>query len=376
MTNILLISSTLPMPVYKDGATLRVFFILKTLLELKCKVSFIYLGTDDLGESKLWLKEAGIDHHSFSTKIPFILKLFPQFVLNYFTKRNIPVEWKQKHFDNVICEGVNSCFFDKSVLKTFKITASYVDSISLANLRLSRLAHYSKAKRLKYFFKSIWYYFLEIKFAKNSDLVTVVSEDDKRFLISNIRSSVDVKVIKNGINLEDFPQFARTPYSFEDLRFVFTGVLSSGMNEEAALELVGIFKGVDQVLSIIGRSPTRLIKRELELLDNINLKSDVPDINYELQGFNIFLCPIFSGTGIKNNVLQALSNGLLVVTTSLISTPIGLTHGVNCLVLREFDDLFTLLESYKAEELHGIAANGSKFVQNNFSWECKVIEYL
>jgi glycosyltransferase involved in cell wall biosynthesis len=151
--------------------------------------------------------------------------------------------------------------------------------------------------------------------------VVVVSDRD-RDAIAALDPGLAVTVIPNGVDVDEFrpdPAIARVAD-----RIVFTGVMSSPGNIVAAgfaarsvLPLVRAeIPGAHLVL--VGRSPGPPVL-ELAQLEGVQVTGDVPDVRPWLAGSRVFLCPMISGTGIKNKLLEAMAVGL-----PSVATPLGL----------------------------------------------------
>jgi len=156
---------------------------------------------------------------------------------------------------------------------------------------------------------------------RHFDGVVVVSDRDKA-AIESLDPDLAVTVIPNGVDVDAFgpdPSIARDPQ-----RIIFTGVMSSPGNivaaEFAARSVLPLVReslpGAHLVL--VGRSPAARVLALAEL-DGVEVTGDVPDVRPWLAGSGLFLCPMISGTGIKNKLLEAMAVGL-----PSVATPLGL----------------------------------------------------
>jgi len=102
-------------------------------------------------------------------------------------------------------------------------------------------------------------------------------------------------------------------------RLLFTGNFDYAPNAEAARHLVlDIFPSIraarpDATLHIVGRNPPPELHRQ----PGVTTTGFVPDIVACYRSAEVFVCPLLSGAGVKNKILEALSAGLPIVTTSL-----------------------------------------------------------
>jgi glycosyltransferase involved in cell wall biosynthesis len=151
------------------------------------------------------------------------------------------------------------------------------------------------------------------------DVVVVVSDGDRDALIA-LDPSLDVRVIPNGVDAKRF-----SPGPFEDRdpdRVVFTGVMSYAPNVTAAIflgrEVMPLVREVrpSTRLSIVGRHPSPEV-RALGGLDGVEVLGEVPDLGPWLRTARVYVCPMVSGTGIKNKLLEAMACGAPCVATPL-----------------------------------------------------------
>ena len=103
--------------------------------------------------------------------------------------------------------------------------------------------------------------------------------------------------------------------------------------------------------------------------DNVIFAGFVKDLLPYFEDSRIYVAPLRYGAGIKGKVLEAMSYGLAVVTTSVGAEGIGLTDGENVLIA---DDAEAFVESiariYNDKRLwEKISKNGQRYVEKNFS---------
>ena len=151
------------------------------------------------------------------------------------------------------------------------------------------------------------------------DRLVVVSDPDREAL-REVDPSLDVAVVPNGVDVDFYapdPATARDPN-----RIVFTGLMSYAPNVVAAEYLARrIFPRVraecpDASLVLVGRAPAPRV-RALAELTGVAVTGEVPDIRPWLTGSSVYACPMISGTGIKNKLLEAMACGMPCVATPL-----------------------------------------------------------
>ena len=212
-----------------------------------------------------------------------------------------------------------------------------------------------------------------------ADRVVVVSDEDAQ-IIRQLNPSLSVVSIPNGV---DIAAFAHQPaVDRKSDRLLFTGALGYPPNVDAAQFLVNrIFPRIRAarpaaVLELVGRDPADSILA-LDEIAGVNVVGPVEDMADSLSQAAIYLCPMISGTGIKNKLLEAMANGLPCVATPLATRGMKVTPGVDVLV--ESDDrslaeaTIRLLEDDELRRSIGRA--GFDYVSDSHTWSAMADRY-
>ncbi|HVD09152.1 MAG TPA: glycosyltransferase, partial [Gaiellaceae bacterium] len=141
--------------------------------------------------------------------------------------------------------------------------------------------------------------------------IVVVSDADREALLA-VDHRLPISVIPNGVDVE---AYAPDPAAVRDPdRIVFTGVMSYAPNVSAA-ELLAkrVYPRVRAArpsarLAIVGRSPAPRVSALAG--PGVEVTGEVPDIRPWLTSSRVYACPMVSGTGIKNKLLEAMASGL------------------------------------------------------------------
>ena len=204
------------------------------------------------------------------------------------------------------------------------------------------------------------------------DRVVVVSERDREAL-ATLNPRLQVEVIPNGVDADFYaPDPSVSP---DPARIVFTGVMSSPGNivaaEFAARHVLPLIRNVrlDARLALVGRAPHSRVCG-LASLDGVEVTGEVPDVRPWLTGSRAFLCPMMTGTGIKNKLLEAMAAGLPCVTTPLGLGGLDVEHGRELLVADTAESLAAHLLHVLADD--GLAArlgrSARAYVRARHSW--------
>jgi len=187
-----------------------------------------------------------------------------------------------------------------------------VDSLAL-NMRTRAEAHRSPA-RTAFLAESRLLRSYEARAAAAADSCSVVSEADRE-----MPGLGGAAVIPNGVDLDAFP-FA--PAAEREPELVFFGNLGYFHNVEPARFLAEQVLPLVRArvpgarLRLVGARPAPAVRRLVEL-DGVELAADVPEMAAELHRAAVAVLPSFSGSGIKNKVLEAFCVGLPVVSNRL-----------------------------------------------------------
>jgi glycosyltransferase involved in cell wall biosynthesis len=211
------------------------------------------------------------------------------------------------------------------------------------------------------------------------DRVVVVSDEDREALLG-VQPSLSIEVIRNGVDAQAFDSdgTVRDPNLI-----LFTGVMNYAPNVTAADFLARrVLPRVRETiaearLALVGRDPP-LDVRVLGTLPGIEVVGEVPDMRPWLSRAGVYACPMQSGTGIKNKLLEAMANGLPCVATRLALQGLSATSGEHVLV----GDHETELAGHLGRVIQDrglaerIGAAGRAFVRAHHTWESVAAEYV
>jgi glycosyltransferase involved in cell wall biosynthesis len=241
-----------------------------------------------------------------------------------------------------------------------------VDSLAL-NMRTRAGAHRGPA-RLAFGAEARLMVAYEARAAAAADSCSVVSEADRR-----MPGLAAAAVIPNGVDLD---AFAFEPAAGREPVLAFFGNLGYFHNVEPARFLA------DEVLPLvrrevpgarlllIGARPAAAVQR-LAALDNVEVAADVPDMAAELRRASVAVLPSFSGSGIKNKVLEAFCAGLPVVSNRLgVQGVEGASAGENYLAAESAAEIAAAVGELLGDpELSArLAAAARRLVGERYGW--------
>ncbi|HEX7117813.1 MAG TPA: glycosyltransferase [Longimicrobiales bacterium] len=186
-----------------------------------------------------------------------------------------------------------------------------------------------------------------------------------------------VHVIPNGVDADHFrPAGTRV----RPAGLVFTGNLWSADSvlgarwfiESVLPRIVGAVP--EATLRLVGRDPAPPL-RELARRDpRIEIHPNVPDLRPYLDEAAAYVCPLISGGGVKNRLLEAMAMGKAAVATTACGAALGLESGRHLLLADEpaafADAVVRLLRDRPRRD--ALAAAARAVVLERFTWDAGV----
>ncbi len=244
------------------------------------------------------------------------------------------------------CAYVYYCVHDK---KTPKI-GDFCDSLLrhfLANVKNAS----SFRKKIIAYLDIAYLYRIKRKFIKDDITIMAATEKDALYIQKITRKS-SVCAIPNGINI------VKIDYDGADLfnrwksdKILFCGSLDYEPNIRSIRyvmqELWQPLKELcpEAKFEIVGRNPDLALLNFLTKYKDVNVYKDVPDIFQYYKSAKLILAPMFSGGGIKNKILDALSTATPIVTNSEGAIGIELESGIHGFIKEGKADLMSATET-------------------------------
>lgn len=280
-------------------------------------------------------------------------------------RRKISDQLKQLGPDVLYCQLARMALYASDFLG-HKVL-DYQDAFSLNYRRIAshatglRKFFYSvESKRMARFERDIYSMF---------DYSTIISDTDKQAIGTKLEN---LHVIKNGIDTTKFKPH-KSESKTSDILFV--GNLSYLPNVEAVKHLV--YKIVplliqlhpDIRVTIVGKSN----KPEILAINhpNVIIRGWVDDVVVEYQQAKLFVAPLFTGAGLQNKLLEAMSMKLASVSTDIVNHSLSALPGKQ-IMLANNESEFAEQISYllKNEQLREeIGENARQFVEVTYNWE-------
>jgi len=223
---------------------------------------------------------------------------------------------KYNNFDIAYVKRLRMAQYAKLFADKNKIFIDLTDSMIKYYQRLKNVSKgLAKILALEEYYKHKLY---EPKICKKYKNIIICSQDDKRYLVNNFGCNKNkFYILENGINLDEW-KCRRKLIKKNLYNLVFWGVMNVETN---ILSCKFFIKKIMPLLSnkfsltVIGPKPglglTHYGDKKIKFVGYVN------DIGEALTNMGIFICPIVSGAGINNKIIQASFVGLPIVSTSL-----------------------------------------------------------
>lgn len=204
------------------------------------------------------------------------------------------------------------------------------------------------------------------------DACLVVTALDKE-LLESLNPRMQCTVIPNGVDVDYFTPIDKR----EELSSL---IFLSNMNEPTAIaHVLGFYNQVlplilrvnpDVKLYLVGRNPSKEI---VSLAEDplVTVTGYVNDVRPYIAKATVFIAPEVLGTGMKNKVLQAMSMGKAVVTTTTGARGIAVKNKEHLVIADNFNDFaketVSLLNDQSAR--HRLGENARGLMEAQYSWE-------
>lgn len=216
----------------------------------------------------------------------------------------------------------------------------------------------------------------ERRYFRHANACLVVSAVDARWL-RRLLPGIPVHVVENGVDGEYFRPAGERE---EHPSLVFEGNLGFLPNVDAACYLARqILPLVRRVfpetrLYLVGREPHPSVRSLAGPF--VTVTGRVPDIRPFLARGSVFVCPMRTGAGIKNKLLQAWAMGKATVATAVACGGLRTAPGENILVARGAKAIACETVRLLSDEglRRRMGAKARQIVLEHYSWEAKAAE--
>jgi glycosyltransferase involved in cell wall biosynthesis len=299
---ILFVTDAFPFPSNRNGNTENISNILVRLTDFK--VDLLYIGdTDKLAKENIRQLE------KITNKIYFI---------NLKSRKLLRIVSLFYRINFGLTEDYDILFFS-TFLSGYARFNFNLKSYYILYQADSRSLFYSRLKGIKNRIKYLKFRIEQKYLIKRFDKTIFVSEFDEAEVNHYLGFKNKTLTIPIGCNL------VSRDYVIEnkDIDLIFTGNFHFPPNSSAAIyfiinilpELLIDFPKIK--VFFVGRNPTSSMKLLGEKYSrNLIITGEVKDINLYLGRAKVYISPLYMGSGMKNKILQAMSNSLSVIASA------------------------------------------------------------
>lgn len=380
MKTILFITGRLPFPL-DDGWKIRTYHLIKGMVNSGYKVDLLsYVSEDE--DSKAIEAMRNIcnsvfaviraKHYSVADLLKGLVTSIPFSVYNYHTcqmAKAVVEIIKDNNYDFVQIEDIVMCQYLDGIVGS--CSNIILDMHNIESALLERYAFESK----NYLKKNYAYLTAnklnkyEIEYGSKCSKVLVCSQEDSDILATRgLRGKIEV--IPNGVDTNYFQPMLEG----NDNSIVFVGSMDYHANVSGVLHFAeNVFpqiriKNPGIRWYIVGKKPTAEVLGLAS--DSIIVTGSVPDVRPFVAAASVVVAPLLVGGGTRLKILEAMSMGKPIVSTSIGAEGIEVSSGENIILAdndKDFADSVNelLRDRQKAEQL---GKNANRQVLKGYAW--------
>ena len=318
---------------------------------------------------QIFAKAFGLPPITCAAYVPAFERLWPE-IQNCLRGTKLDVIWIEDVFAYPFAERILSESGNSSIRV---ICNSY--NIETFVFERTALASESPQVRRHWYSQSHITRRMEVAVYRRSHLIFVCSEQDRELGLKLVPAG-NFQVIGNGVNIDYFCSDPNVPKA-KSPTLLFTGGFGYGPNPEAlkffvqqVLPLVRMVK--PEVKFVFAGSQAKQAKHDLSIDDEaIKCVSDPADIRPCFQAAWVFVVPLLVGGGTRLKILEAMSMGVPVVSTTVGAEGLGAENGTHLLIAdtpQEFADAVVRLLNDSALQ-NRIKTVAAEWVRTRYSWE-------
>ena len=208
----------------------------------------------------------------------------------------------------------------------------------------------------------------ESKILNSADLLVAISEKDQKLLLK-LNPGIRSIVIPAGVDSDNYPESQDPEYP----SLFFIGSLDWMPNQEGLIWfLENVWPEVQKSslvkFHIAGRNAPGWMEKKIRTKDVI-FHGEIEDAHEFMNKYAIMISPIFSGSGIRIKILEAMMMGKVVISTRMGSEGISYTHGENILLADDPSTFAKFIIDYSTnrKKYDRIAKSSRNFILENFN---------
>lgn len=210
---------------------------------------------------------------------------------------------------------------------------------------------------------------LERKAIEQFDNLTIISERDRNVITED---GAKVMVVPNGVSTDFFNNEMSISPKY-DIGFI--GNMGYLPNVNAAIYLVEkIVKNnfPEAKVLIAGARPDDRVKALQS--EHVHISGWIEDIREAYASCSIFVAPLFTGAGLQNKILEAMSMKVPCITTSHVNNGCKAKPNQEILIADTVDEFVESIKNLlkNKEKRDSLALKGRRFVEQSYQWSVQV----
>jgi glycosyltransferase involved in cell wall biosynthesis len=273
---------------------------------------------------------------------------------------------KNKNYDLIVFEHLESLVIWRKMREIFPKANIIFDAHNVDHILLSGKLKTAQLSRVKAQESSLF---------TKCEMIFACSIKDATVFEQLNQYKIPVKVVPNGIdtslNTYKIPDFSG------ELNLIFCGSLDYDPNIQGLcwfLENVWpvVFEKYPLInLSIVGRGKISMVLENLlENNSRITFAGEVDNVIPYYRAAHFAIVPILHGSGTRLKILEAMSLGVPVISTTAGAEGLEYEVDKNILIANTPDDFKDAIEFFfKPQVLKCISKNSREFVEKKYSWD-------
>ncbi len=215
----------------------------------------------------------------------------------------------------------------------------------------------------------------EAMIAENFDQIFLVSEPEKALFLQKNKAN-NVMALSNGVDLDYFSPDYKPQIEGKSPALVFTGAMDYWPNiDGVAWFATEVFPKIREefptaTFFIVGGNPAPEVK-SLSRIDGIKVTGFVKDVRDFVAIADACVVPLRIARGIQNKILEAMSMGKPVVTTSKALEGINAIEDKEVILANDASEFAIKVIKLLSDKTFAsvVGSNARKCVEENYTWE-------
>jgi glycosyltransferase involved in cell wall biosynthesis len=258
------------------------------------------------------------------------------------------------------------------------LNRTILDLDDIEHVKLARLLSFEApgAERAHNMYRYRVYRYLELSWSRRFLASVVCSEEDRQYLKSQgCPNAVAVPNGPNTVTRGDAPPRRREIDPHAPLRMVFLGNVGAKPNGDAILffanEVLPALRGrwPDVTLDVIGPGAAGPVDPRFG--SRVRFRGFVDDLGAALAEYDMLVAPLRFGGGTKVKILDAMAQGIPILTSTVGAEGLSIVHGQHALLADSAPTIVAGVLRLKEDRLlaNRLAENAFQLVHRQFSWD-------